>query len=305
MRSMPTSVRSVLLFFVLAAVPGHLFPEEVGHFAIVQNEVTSLRPDAAAPIPARAGATIVLNEEESTGAASAAKMTFGEWGVISVGQRTKFKITREAVAEATGESVSALELLAGKARIFVSRLVSGRPEIRVNTPSAVVGIKGSEVVVEILPDGGTVVTVLSGSATVRARTASGDGRSLRRAESASVSAIGGPLADSTQVSPEQIAALREETEPVPTPPRDPPDNPPAQDPPAVAGGTDDSGRLVINTTAISSAGSVLAAPAATAVPPPPAVQPPPMQPPPLQPPPMQPPPMQPPSDGQLNQSNHH
>ena len=295
MKSMPTSVRCVLLFFVLAAVPGHLFPEEVGHFAIVQNEVTSLRPDAAAPIPARAGATIVLNEEESTGAASAAKMTFGEWGVISVGQRTSFKITRESVAEATGESVSTLELLAGKARIFVSRFWSGRPEIRVNTPSAVVGIKGSEVVVEILPDGGTAVTVLSGSATVRARTASGAGRTVGSAERTLVSATGGALTDSTGVSLEEIAALRQETEPVPTPPRDPPENPPAQDPPAPPGGADDAGRLVINTTAISSAGSVLGSPAATALPP--AVKPPAVQPPAVPP-----PPMQPPSNGQLNQS---
>src|SRR5437867_3908121 len=102
---------------------------ELGRFAIVQNKVTSLKPGSPAPVPAAAGTGIVVDEQETTGPASAAKMTFGEGAVISLGQSTTFKVSRQAVDEATGQSTSTVDLLIGKARVFVSRFWSGRPEV--------------------------------------------------------------------------------------------------------------------------------------------------------------------------------
>lgn len=187
---------------------------EVGRFAVVQNRVTTLKPGAADAVPASVGASVVLDEEETTAGSSAATLTIGEGAVISLGENTRFRVSREVVDRATGAKASILDLAIGKARIFVSRFWSGRPEVRVETPTAVVGIKGSEVVVEVERDGETTVTVLLGSAEVGERGAAGPVRALARGERTKVVRLSGSGAVE-KVRGEEIERLRAATEPVP------------------------------------------------------------------------------------------
>lgn len=234
--------------------------EEVGRFAIVQNRVTSLKPGSGAPELVVPGATIVLDEQEETGKASAAKMTLGEFAVISIGEATRFKVTRQAVAEATGESVSSISLLVGRARVFVSRFWSGRPEVRVNTPTAVVGIKGSEATIDVPEDGGTIVTVISGSATVRSKGTPSETRDLGPSQQITV-LPGGRFAGSiTRVERELVSSIRRQTEPVPLPPRWTPEKPATRKPPfgGPAGGP--AGWVAAQTEGRSSSGGVMADP---------------------------------------------
>jgi len=164
--------------------------QAVGAFAVVQNKVTSLKPNATEAQPAKQGELVELGELETTGPMSAAKLTLGEGAVISIGQRTEFKLTEQAFEEATGVSVSKLDLASGKMRVFVSRFMSGRPQVEVNTPTASAGIKGSEVLIEVASDGGTRVTVFSGHADVRAKQTGGGTRSLGARQQVSVSQSG-------------------------------------------------------------------------------------------------------------------
>lgn len=257
--------RFVSMAAVLAAGLLPARAQEVGRFAVVQREVASLKPGAAAAVPAVAGGGIVLDEQESTGEASAAKMTFGEGAVISIGQKTSFKVTRQAVDEATGASVSAIDVALGKVRVFVSRFWSGRPEVRVNTPTAVVGIKGSEIVVEVLADGTTRVTTISGSATVDRPGAPGGRREIGPAQQLQVARGGTGLDAPKGVTADDIAALRRDTEPVPQAPGELPPDPPVEKPPAVA--DDDVRRgATLGTVAESSQGVLWSDPAANALP---------------------------------------
>lgn len=143
----------------------------VGRFALVQNQVTSLKPGAASAVPAHVGMEVVLDEREETGAASGAKLLFGAGGVITLGERTQFVVTRDAAMQAAGQDVGLFRMLIGKVRVFVSRFWSGRPPVRVETPTSVVGIKGSDVGVEVDEKGATLVSVFSGHADVLVRAA--------------------------------------------------------------------------------------------------------------------------------------
>lgn len=253
-----------LLTATVAAAGTVAEAKDVGRFAVVQGEVTTLKPEAVSPIPAAPGAVIVLEEEEATGAASAAKMTFGDWGVVSIGQRTRFRVSEEVVAEATGRSVSKIGMLAGKLRIFVSRFAGGRPEVQVETPTAVVGIKGSEVGVELLEDGSTVITVLSGSATIKLKKGSGQTRTLGPTESWTIPPRGDPPASPATVDEETMERLRGQTEPDPEAPPAPPDDPPASEPPVPPSGV--GGDSITNTLAVSSSGNLFSRPSSSALP---------------------------------------
>lgn len=189
---------------------------EVGRFAVVQNQVTSLKPGAAAPQAAILGSSISVDEQETTGPASAAKMTFGEAAVINIGQQTTFKVTREAIDQVTGKSLSGIDLSAGKVRVFVSRFLSAGREVRVNTPSAVVGIKGSEVIVQALPDGSTVVTTITGAALVTATNVTGGQREVKARETLTVRRGAGPLGLPNPIAPATVDDLRLDTDPEPS-----------------------------------------------------------------------------------------
>ena len=83
-----TTARAALLTGLLLGGAVETRAQEVGKFAVVQNQVTSLKPGASDSVAALPGAGIVLNEKETTGPDSAAKLTFGEGAVIlaSVGE---------------------------------------------------------------------------------------------------------------------------------------------------------------------------------------------------------------------------
>ena len=78
MKNPLTTARVVLLTGLLLGGVVEIRAQEVGKFAVVQNQVTSLKPGASDSVAALPGAGIVLNEKETTGPDSAAKLTFGE-----------------------------------------------------------------------------------------------------------------------------------------------------------------------------------------------------------------------------------
>lgn len=199
---------AVIVAVAVVAVTYGRAATEVGRFAFVQQEVNSLKPGATDPIAAKVGDTIVMGEEESTGAASGAKLLFGEGGVITLGANTRFEVSSQAVDQATGRNVSTFSLLVGKARVFLSRFWSGRPEVKVDQPTAVVGIKGTEVGVEQYRDGRLTITCYGGNAAVRTKQASPQEFELSRGMQLKLDANGTPVGPPATLAAAELEALR-------------------------------------------------------------------------------------------------
>ncbi len=208
------TARAALLAGLLLGGGVETRAQEVGKFAVVQNQVTSLKPGASDSVVALPGAGIVLNEKETTGPDSAAKLTFGEGAVISLGQNTTFAVTQQAVDEATGRSVSTLDLVVGKLRVFVSRFWSGRPEVQVHTPTAVIGVRGSEVVIEVFEDGRTTVTLMTGSVTIEPKGRPGSPVALSPGQQLRIG-TDGTMGTAGTVPPQALIELWDRTEPKP------------------------------------------------------------------------------------------
>jgi len=111
-------------------------------------------------------------------------------GVLSMGQETRVTLDRPTIDRATGESQSTLTLLLGKIELALGSLFRG--EVRVETPSATLGIKGTVLRVLVDATGRTLVAVLEGVVEVTSK-ATGETITLRAGEYTIVEPGGSPL----------------------------------------------------------------------------------------------------------------
>lgn len=161
------TIPALLTALLWAALPAAAAAEAVGEVVLVRNLVQGQPPGAAAR-PLGVGDGVDLGLAVSTGRDSGAKLTFDPRGALSLGSETRLVIDRAVVDRATGRAESALSVLAGSLRLALSRVFQG--EVEVTTPTAVIGVKGTDVRVEVDgPDGLTVVSVFEGEVEVRGK----------------------------------------------------------------------------------------------------------------------------------------
>jgi hypothetical protein len=162
----PVSAIPLVLFLSLSpALPA--LAADVGEVVLARNDVKGT-PPAGATKPLAAGDGLALGLRVETGADSAAKMTFDPSGSLTLGSRARVTLDAVRVDQVTGRSESALSVLAGAVRLALGKLFQG--DVAIDTPTAVVGVKGTDLRVEVdEPTGATVVTVTEGVVTVRSK----------------------------------------------------------------------------------------------------------------------------------------
>jgi len=106
-----------------------------------------------------------LLDHVRTGAKSVATLEFDVGGRVGVNQDSEIQIVGERQYEAVGQEGFRRILL--KAGGIWARVTRQRSELQVQTSGGVMGIKGTEFVVETAPDGPTTLSVLEGSVEVR------------------------------------------------------------------------------------------------------------------------------------------
>ena len=129
----------VLLLAFLPAVP--VLAAGVGEVVLVRKVVQGTPPGGAAK-PLAVGDGLALGLRVETGADSAAKMTFEPNGSLTLGSRAKVTLDAARVDSVTGRSESALSVLSGAVRLALGKLFHG--DVALDTPTAVVGVKGTD-----------------------------------------------------------------------------------------------------------------------------------------------------------------
>lgn len=160
------AMKALVVPFALLAAPA--LAVDVGEVVLVRNSVRGTAPGQAAR-PLGVGDGLVLNLLVETGADSAAKMTFDPKGSLTLGAKARVTLDRVTVDEQTGRNQSALSILFGSVRLALSK--SFRGQVAIDTPTATVGVKGTDVWVEVdEATGTTVVSVLEGEVSVTTKT---------------------------------------------------------------------------------------------------------------------------------------
>ncbi|HEY0511393.1 MAG TPA: FecR domain-containing protein [Thermoanaerobaculia bacterium] len=162
---MTTRLSASLLTLFLAATP--VLAADVGEVVLARNVVRGTPPNGVAKALA-AGDGLGLGLRVETGVDSTARMTFDPSGSLTLGARAKVTLDAALVDQVTGRSESALSVLAGAVRLALGKLFHG--DVSIDTPTAVVGVKGTDLRVEVdEATGATVVTVTEGVVTVRSK----------------------------------------------------------------------------------------------------------------------------------------
>jgi hypothetical protein len=124
--------------------------ERSGTFKNIEGDVKVIRGTQS--LPALPGGAVQEADRVVTGRNSAAAVTLRDGTVVSVGPNSSLNLTHFAFDNTTQNGTLLLSLLQGTMRMVTGLMGKTNPElIKVTTPTSVVGVRGTDFIVEVLP----------------------------------------------------------------------------------------------------------------------------------------------------------
>lgn len=122
-----------------------------GTFKSVEGDVAVVR-DRTRSMPTP-GAPLQPGDRIATGAAGSAVVTLRDGTVLTVGPNSVVELSRYAFESTTQRGNFLVELFEGSIRVVTGLLARVNPELfKVNTPTSVVGVRGTDFIVEAEPN---------------------------------------------------------------------------------------------------------------------------------------------------------
>jgi hypothetical protein len=141
-------------------------PENIGWVTEVTGRATVLHPFKDKPEGVEQGSPVFLEDEINTSVGANITVQFDDGSVITLGSDTRLKISEWVYRKAGKENRSYFKLFKGRVRGLLKNLFGGFSEMKVETPTSIVGVKGSDLSVWI-EDGETFAAVLEGEGFIR------------------------------------------------------------------------------------------------------------------------------------------
>jgi hypothetical protein len=142
----------VLTMMVMAAAAPALAqqPSPAGHIKLASGSAFIVRQNAA--LPARPGDEVFATDALRTGADGTVGVTLQDDTRISLGPSSEVRLERYVYAPGEGGFGMVLNFVRGAAAYVSGRMAKLAPDsIRLETPSAIVGVRGTTVAVRVDP----------------------------------------------------------------------------------------------------------------------------------------------------------
>jgi hypothetical protein len=137
--------------WILVAALAAAFPAlaaDVGLIKVSKGSVQIQR--GAAKVPATVGTGIQASDVILTGADGAAGITFTDNSLVSVGPNSVFAIDKYSFDSTTHQGEFEGNLKQGRLAAISGKMVKQSPEsMKIRTPSAIMGVRGTEFVVQV------------------------------------------------------------------------------------------------------------------------------------------------------------
>ena len=137
--------------WILAAAMAAAFPvaaADVGLIKVSKGSVQIQR--GAAKMPATVGAGVQASDVIVTGADGSAGITFTDNSLVSVGPGSVFAIDKYSFDTTTHQGEFEGNLKQGRLAAISGKMVKQSPEsMKIRTPSAIMGVRGTEFVVQV------------------------------------------------------------------------------------------------------------------------------------------------------------
>ncbi len=138
----------------------------IGGFAEVANSVSGALPGQQ-PAPKQLKSPAHFGEKVQTAAKSKANISFIDGSHVLIGENAALTIDAFVFDPKAGKESAAYTIAAGALR-FVSGSIKS-DSIKIQTPTAVVAVRGTNFKLKVLPDGTTVISVNRGAVEVTSR----------------------------------------------------------------------------------------------------------------------------------------
>lgn len=146
----------VVLLAVAAALPA-LAAERIGLAAVVRGDVTAVAENGTAT-PLKSKDPVYANQTLKTGPDGQAQLIFNDETVFSIGNDTQIVLDRFVYNPDTGLGESIVNVVKGTFRFITGKIAKKTPEnVKVKTPFATIGVRGSGGIGSVGPNGEATV----------------------------------------------------------------------------------------------------------------------------------------------------
>ena len=137
---------------VIAAAPAFAQqPSPAGRIKVVSGEAVVVRDGAT--IPAYSGVTLYASDSLRTGNDGRVGVTLADDTQVSIGPRSEVRLDSFVYEPAQGQLGLVLQFIRGTAAYVSGRIAKLAPDaVRLETPAAIVGVRGTTVAVQVTPD---------------------------------------------------------------------------------------------------------------------------------------------------------
>jgi hypothetical protein len=141
-------MRKTWVAIAILSLAAPAFAADVGQVKVSKGTVQIQR--GAERLPATVGAAIQPNDVIVTGADGSAGVTFTDNSLVSVGPNSVFAIDKYSFDTTTHQGEFQGNLRQGRLAAISGKMVKQSPEsMKIRTPSAIMGVRGTEFVVEV------------------------------------------------------------------------------------------------------------------------------------------------------------
>jgi len=141
-------MRKSLIALAFVAIAAPTFAADVGLIKVSRGSVQIQR--GSEKLPAPVGASLQANDVIVTGADGSAGVTFTDNSLVSVGPNSVFAIDKYSFDSTTHQGEFEGNLKQGRLAAISGKMVKQSPEsMKIRTPSAIMGVRGTEFVVEV------------------------------------------------------------------------------------------------------------------------------------------------------------
>lgn len=169
------------LLLSLALIASLCGAETIATFRSVNGSVSVESTDGKSKAAAKNGMAVAVGFLIRTAASAKADLALADGSLITIGERSAIVLNRNIIGTKDRKNTS-FGVLMGGMKLKVNKL-TGKDEFKVQTPTAVAAVRGTDFEVALASDGSTMVAVSEGKVNVAGDSGSAD---VKRGESGSV-----------------------------------------------------------------------------------------------------------------------
>ena len=146
---------------------GIVSENDIGIIKSYEGEATFERHETKQVVPVTGNEPVLFKDIAETAEESRMELQFDDQSVLTLGEETSLEVNEMIFDPKKKTRKTVVKVAYGKIRVKASKLGAARNDLEIVTPTAVIGVRGTEFAVSVDKDGATEIVTLSGLVSVK------------------------------------------------------------------------------------------------------------------------------------------